>query len=64
MGLALCPVNEANLILILPPRIIIIGINVTFGKKKFLLAMCGHIKYVFRERDVVVRSNELYWVAS
>jgi hypothetical protein len=34
VGLTLCPVNEANLILILPPRLIIICIKVTFGKKE------------------------------
>jgi len=34
VGLIPSPVNEANLILILPPRIIIIGIKVTFGKKE------------------------------
>jgi hypothetical protein len=69
VGHTLHPVKAVNLICILLPGIIIVGQKAPFAKKKkkegkFLWAINPHIKYVFRKKDDVVRSTELYWVAS
>lgn len=67
MELLLWPINEVNLIPIVPPNMIIIDIKIPFAKKikaMILLAISQHVKYIFKKKDYVVRSNKLHWVAS